>query len=151
METKTNLNTETINTLQDLLRANIDSRDGLLDAVANTQNSVVAAAFRDLATRRNDQASELAAILSDNGETPQAQGTISAAAHRVWMDLRAAVGQGTKAMLEEAERGEDHIKTKYETALKETAGSAVTDILNHHYAHVKAAHDSIRDLRDACT
>jgi uncharacterized protein (TIGR02284 family) len=64
------------------------------------------------------------------------------------MDLRAAFGAGTHAMLSEAERGEDYIKGKYEEILKGTAGSAVTDVLNRQYRAVKIAHDRVRDLRD---
>jgi uncharacterized protein (TIGR02284 family) len=37
----------------------------------------------------------------------------------------------------------------YEDVLTETAGSAVHDVLQHQYAKVKAAHDVVRDLRDA--
>ena len=84
-----------------------------------------------------------------NFHEPVNRGSVAAAVHRGWMDLRAAVGQGTQAMLEEAERGEDFIKEKYEDVLKHTAGSAVTDVLNRQYRNIKSAHDSIRDLRDS--
>lgn len=52
-------------------------------------------------------------------------------------------------ILIEAERGEDHIKDAYEDVLKETAGSAMNDLLQSQYAKVKAGHDKVRDLRDA--
>ena len=149
METKTNLNEETILKLKELTQINIDSRDGLLEAVEHTDNQSIAAAFRDLAARRNEQASELSELVAANGDVKPG-GSIAAAVHRTWIDLRGVLGQGTRAMLEEAERGEDYIKGKYEEILKESAGSAVTDILNRQYASVKAAHDSIRDLRDMC-
>ena len=35
------------------------------------------------------------------------------------------------------------------TCLKNTAGSAVNDVLTQQYAKVKAGHDRVRDLRDA--
>ncbi|TWT39087.1 PA2169 family four-helix-bundle protein [Blastopirellula retiformator] len=53
------------------------------------------------------------------------------------------------AILAEAEAGEDHIKHAYEDALKETAGSAMNDVLQKQYAQVKQGHDRIRDMRDA--
>jgi uncharacterized protein (TIGR02284 family) len=37
----------------------------------------------------------------------------------------------------------------YEEVLKETAGSAVNDVLTRQYAKVKAGHDQVRDLRNA--
>ena len=52
-------------------------------------------------------------------------------------------------ILIEAERGEDHIKEAYEEVLKETAGSAMNDVLTDQYAAVKAGHDKVRDLRDS--
>jgi uncharacterized protein (TIGR02284 family) len=37
----------------------------------------------------------------------------------------------------------------YEEAIRDTAGSAVNDILQRHYAAVKAAHDMVREMREA--
>jgi uncharacterized protein (TIGR02284 family) len=50
--------------------------------------------------------------------------------------------------LSESERGEDHIKKKYEQALRELAGCMCTGTLQRHYAAVKASHDTFRDMRD---
>lgn len=149
METKTALEKETIDCLNDLIQVNIDSRDGFRDAAKNVDNLTIASLFNELASQRNDQASELRAYVTGNAAEPTSEGSFAAAAHRAWMDLRSAFGGGTAAMLNEAERGEDHIKAKYENILKEHAGCAVTDVLNRQYAAVKAAHDRVRDLRDS--
>lgn len=147
-ETKTTLTSESIATLQDLVQVNIDSRDGFQEAIEHVDDANISALFIDLARQRNEQCSELRTLVSANSEEPKQDGTLSGDAHQAWMNLRAMVGGGTKAMLNEAERGEDHIKAKYEEALKAIAGSAVTDVLNRHYVDVKAAHDRVRDLRD---
>jgi uncharacterized protein (TIGR02284 family) len=83
-----------------------------------------------------------------NSEGPGDSGTVSGAAHRFLMNIRGKLGGGVPVMLIEAERGEDYIKSKYEGALKEHAGSAITDVLNQQYAAVKAGHDRVRELRD---
>jgi uncharacterized protein (TIGR02284 family) len=149
METKTALTKETINCLNDLIQVNIDSRDGFRDAAENVENLTISSLFTELSNQRNDQASELRSLVTANAQEPTDSGSFAAAAHRAWMDLRSAFGGGTAAMLSEAERGEDYIKGKYESALKGHAGSAVTDVLNRQYASVKAAHDRVRDLRDS--
>ncbi len=147
-ETKLNLARETIDALQELIQVNIDSRDGFNEAAAQIDDMTISSLFRQLAEDRNEQASELRTIVAANREEPEDSGSLSAAAHRMLIDVRAALGGGVPVVLSEAERGEDWIKAKYEEVLKQTAGSAVNDVLSRHYAAVKAAHDRVRDLRD---
>jgi uncharacterized protein (TIGR02284 family) len=148
-ETKTTLTDETISTLQNLIQYNLDSRDGFRHAAENVQQIAVANMFVQLADERDRQAHELQSLVNDNGEAPQRDGSMAAAAHRTWMDIRTALGGGLSAVLSEAERGEDYIKGAYEAALKQKAGSAASDVLHRQYAAVKAAHDRVRDMRDA--
>jgi uncharacterized protein (TIGR02284 family) len=148
METKTSLNKATVDKLQELIQVNIDSHDGFNDAASNSEEMTISSLFRELAAQRQQQAAELRTLVAANFEEPDSEGSYAAAAHRAWMDLRAAFGGGTKAMLSEAERGEDYIKGKYEEIVKECAGSAITDVLNRQYRAVKLAHDRVRDLRD---
>jgi uncharacterized protein (TIGR02284 family) len=148
LETKLNLSRETIDHLQELIQVNIDSRDGFNEAAAQIDDMTISSLFRQLASDRDRQAEELRTLVAVNREEPQATGSIAAAAHRLLIDLRAALGGGAATILSEAERGEDWIKEKYEKVLLETAGSAVNDVLTRQYAAVKAAHDRIRDLRD---
>lgn len=149
VETKLNLSNETISALQDLIQVNLDSRDGFRHASESLQEVAVSNMFLQLAEDRDRQAFELQALVNNNGETPTHDGSYAAAAHRTWMDLRTALGGGLQAVLQEAERGEDHIKAEYEKMLKGNPGSAVSDVLHRQYAAVKASHDRIRDMRDA--
>ena len=116
---------KSIKWLQDLIQVNLDSRDGF------------------------NEAAELQAIVANYAEEePTDSGSVAAAAHRAWMDIRAALGGGTKAILSEAERGEDHIKAKYEDALEALGSCTCTETLRRHYVNVKASHDKVRDMRD---
>lgn len=148
-ETKLSLSQDTIEKLQELIQVNIDSRDGFNEAAAQLDDMTISSMFRQLSTERDEQAAELRTIVAANREAPQETGSMAAAAHRMLIDIRAALGGGIPVILSEAERGEDWIKGKYEEILKDTAGSAMSDVLHRHYAAVKAAHDRIRDLRDA--
>jgi uncharacterized protein (TIGR02284 family) len=148
LETKLNLTQETIDRLQELIQVNIDSRDGFNEAASQIDDMNISSMFRQFADQRAEQASELRTLVAANREEPEDSGSMAAAAHRMLIDIRAALGGGAGTILAEAERGEDWIKGKYEDALKETAGSAVNDVLSRQYAAVKAAHDRVRDMRD---
>ena len=85
-----------------------------------------------------------------NGKDAEDDGSVMAAMHRIWLDVRALFSDGDSySILAEAERGEDEIKEAYEEVLKDTAGSAMNDVIQAQYVRVKKQHDQIRDLRDA--
>ena len=149
VESKTNLNEATISQLQELIQINIDSTEGFQEAAKQIEDMSVSSLFVELAAQRSQNATELQDYVEWNGEKPRDEGSYAAAFHRTWLDLRAMISGGdTHVILAEAERGEDSIKSAYEDALKETAGSAVNDVLTRQYADIKAGHDRIRDLRD---
>jgi uncharacterized protein (TIGR02284 family) len=149
LETKTHLDEKTVDKLQRLIQANMDSHEGFREAADEVDNETLAGLFRGLAEKRQQQAQTLQGLVSVNGEEPRDSGTYMGAAHRTWIELKTAVvGGDTESILNECERGEDHIKNLYEEILKETAGSAVNDVLQRQYAEVKADHDRVRDLRD---
>ncbi len=149
LETKLNLTKETLETVQDLVQMNIDSRDGFRHASKSIEDLALSEVFDFLADQRDQQADELSSYAALNGERPRREGSYLAALHRTWIDIRELLSsKDTVAVLEEAERGEDAIKAAYKEALQQTAGSAMTDVLNQQFALVKQSHDRIRDLRD---
>lgn len=150
METVTTLSDETIEGIQDLIQINIDSFKGFSKAADNIENAAVATFFRQCGERRSIFATQLQGAVSVNDEEPEDSGGIPGKLHRWWIDIRGTVQDGDEhAILAEAERGEDMIKEKYESVLKNTAGSPLNAILHEQYASVKKDHDTIRDLRDA--
>lgn len=150
VETKLTLSDTAISKLRDLIRINVDSYNGFAEAAESINNESIADLFREFARQRAEFASSLKRIVSLNDEEPRVEGSLSAAIHRLWIDVRSMLSGGdAHAILSEAERGEDQIKAAYEEALKETAGSAANDILTEQYAAIKEGHDRIRGLRDA--
>lgn len=148
--TPSQLDHSTVDKLQKLIRANIDAYNGLLDSAKAIADEEISALFRDLASERSSLASELQAHVTWNGEEAEEDGSVAAAVHRTWINLRSMIsGGGPAAILAEAERGEDHIKAAYEEVLKETAGNPLNAVLLDQYRIIKAGHDRIRDLRDA--
>ncbi|WP_153557190.1 PA2169 family four-helix-bundle protein [Roseimaritima sediminicola] len=150
LETKNTLNENTLEKLQKLIRANIDSYDGFRESAEELKDERVAALFRELAAERSAMAAELQKHVEWNGKEAEDDGSVAASVHRTWINIRSKLNGGdTQVILNEAERGEDHIKNAYEEVLKETSGSAMNDVLQSQYASVKAGHDKVRDLRDA--
>lgn len=148
-ETKTQLSDSTLRTLQQLIQINIDSRDGFRFAAENIDDMTLSTLFDSLSHQREEQANELSRFVSWNAERPNREGSYAAALHRSWISIRETFSpSNTYAVLAEAERGEDQIKQAYEDGLRDTAGSAMNDVLTRQFANVKAAHDRIRDLRD---
>lgn len=150
METKTELRKETLETLHDLVRINVDSANGFEKAAELVESQVYRRLFNDCAVTRRGHGEELKTLLRMNDDDVNDSGSIKANVHRWWMTLRSTVQEDdVRAMLIEAERGEDAIKALYEDVIKETTGNAVNDVLHRQYREVKATHDRIRDLRDA--
>ena len=67
----------------------------------------------------------------------------------MFLDLKAKVtGQDDKAVVNEVERGEDHIKAKYESALADTDLSPATlAVIRKAYQSVREGHDQMSALK----
>lgn len=150
LETITDLNESTLEKVTDLAKIHIDSAQGFIIAAQTVEDDKLKELFILMAADRREMGRQLAGLLKLNSEELPESGSWTAKMHRWWLELRGTLSGGDSyAVLAEAERGEDKIKAAYEDALKETAGSAINDILLKQYAQIKKGHDGIRDLRDA--
>jgi len=149
LETKTKLTPETLETVQELVKINVDSRDTFQELADATANASVAIMFRELASERNRNVAELESLMNFNRKNPDETASVAATYHRFLIGLRSALGAGTATMLSEAESAEDKIQSKYEEVLKREPGSAVSDILHRQFSGVRAAHDRVRAIREA--
>ncbi len=149
MHTDSN-NEKTISVLNDLIETCRDGETGFKNAAEHAEQPALKQLFNSLATQRGSFVSELEVHVSGLGGKPAEQGHIAAVAHRGWMDLKSAVvPSNDKAILEECERGEDFAKKAYTDALKEPLLADVMPIVTKQAAEVRAAHDKVRDLRNA--
>ena len=89
------------------------------------------------------------AVRREGGE-PVDDGTVLASAHRVFVDMRSSISKGDKAVIEEVERGEDHIKAKYNEALKdEKLSLTARETIQEAYTSVRMGHDQMSALKHA--
>ena len=138
-----------ISTLNGLIATTIDSVDGYTEAAKNSENSRFQSLFTSRAQERRGVASDLQSVVSRLGGNPEDDGTILASAHRTFLDLKSVVtGQDDKAIVNEVERGEDHIKAKFEAALQDDGLSPETrSAIGAAWDSVKQGHDQMRDLK----
>src|SRR5687768_9223036 len=88
LETKFNLSEETIEKLQTLIRYNIDAHDGFENCAEEIKSPHLASLFRDLAHERSAMATELQEYVEWNNEDAEDEGSMSAAVHRTWINIR---------------------------------------------------------------
>lgn len=148
-ETKKELNQDTLEALEDLIRANIDAADGFAEASKQVADPNLSNLFADMSSQRRALASQLQTHVAQSGERSRGEGTWLGTLHRAWINVRSRLSSGdAHVILCEVERAEDSIKHAYEDVLLSTAGSAMNAVFTEQYSVVKAGHDHIRDLRD---
>jgi uncharacterized protein (TIGR02284 family) len=139
-----------IDILNSLITTTIDSANGFERSAEEAEAAPYAELFRDFGAERRAVVQGLQQVVRSLGGTPNDDGSLSASLHRRWLDLRAAIAGdgGDRAIIEEVERGEDHLKGKFEDALadktlSETARMAVRNA----YESVRAGHDTASTLK----
>ena len=138
-----------ISVLNGLIKTTLDSMKGYEDAAKDAESTQFATMFADFARDRAQVATKLQNQVRTLGGEPELDSSMLAAAHRTFMDLKQAItGKDDKAIILEVERGEDHIKAKYEEAMKATDLAPVTSAaIAEAYESVRAGHDKMSALK----
>ena len=141
----TNHDSEALNSL---LATVIDSIDGFEKANELVDTASYKPIFIEVIDERRKIAEEIEAHIRQAGGTPDDEGTLMASAHRMLMKLRDVVSSGDIAVVDEAERGEDYIKAKFEKAAQDRDLSPeISAFVASAATRVRAGHDLIRDLK----
>lgn len=141
---------EFISTLNNLIETCKDGENGFREAAEGVQDSSLRSVFTELQQQRSQFATELQQQVAKLGKAPEASGSVAAAIHRGWINLKSAVtGKDDLAVLEEAERGEDSAVKNYKQALMEDIPADLKSLIQTQYSSVQAAHDRVRALRNA--
>jgi uncharacterized protein (TIGR02284 family) len=141
-------NEDHIKLVNGLVETTIDSADGYETAAKDADG----ARYKDLFQRRAQERRSIASELQDEvrrlGGEAKDDGTLLAAAHRVFVNLKDAMTKGDEAVINEVEAGEDHIKAKYEKALQDGDVEPRTRaVIEKAWASVKEGHDQMRDIK----
>lgn len=107
-----------IDTLNDLITKNYDGENGYKEAAEDVESPTLKNMFKDYSKQRYDFGHELKAVIRQAGGEVEKGGSIAAAVHRTWIDLKSAIaGNDEAAVLEEAKRGEENALKEYDEAL----------------------------------
>ena len=138
-----------ISTLNTLIATLIDSITGYEDAAANSEGSRFQQMFRERAGERQRVVEDLRSEVRRLGGNPEDDGSFMGKTHQRFLDLKAAItGRDDKAIINEVERGEDYLKEKFETALKDGDLSGETrSAVERAYQSVREGHDQISKLK----
>lgn len=144
-------NDHDISVLNDLIATTLDSADGYAEAAKDAKSESLTGLFRSRASERRKVAATLQECVRSLGGKAEDEGTVLASAHRMFVNLRTSLTKDdNKAVVEEVERGEDHIKHKFEDALKDRDLSAHTmTVVSEAYTSVRSGHDQMRNLKQA--
>lgn len=138
-----------ISVLNGLTTATLDSMKGYEDAAKDAESTQFATLFADFARDRGQAVTTLQAEVRRLGGEPETGSSFMAAAHRTFLDLKQAfTSNDDKAIINEVERGEDHIKAKFESALKDDRLSPeALAVVRETFGTVRAGHDKMSALK----
>jgi len=142
-----------IRTLNSLIATTIDSIDGYEESIKEVETGRFVELFRARADERRQIVGQLRREVARLGGNPEDDGTFLAGAHRAFLNLKATVATlDDKANIGEVERGEDHIKAKFQDALKDDKLSPETrSTIESAFQSVKAGHDQISQIKHSIT
>ncbi len=94
-------------------------------------------------------AQELQQCMQRYGGDVDEGGSALGALHRGWVSVKASLSSyDDKAVMEEAERGEDNALARYRRALKKPLPADIAEIVQRQCEGVQRNHDQVRNLRD---
>lgn len=143
-------NNSDISILNSLIATTIDSADGFERSAEDSKSGRFGAMFREFAVERRRVAEQLQSRVRAMGGTPHDDGSLKATLHRRWVDMRSVLSGdgGDRAIIEEIERGEDYLKSKYDGALADaTLSESTLAAIREAYQSVRAGHDRASQLK----
>ncbi len=150
LSNNTQTNEDTISTLNGLIQTCKDGQDGFKVAAEGIERSDLKTVFYEFSQQRAEFVGVLQELVRSIGGDPEKGGSLSAAVHRGWMDIKSLVtGKDEEAILNECERGEDYAKEAYAEALKTNLPANVREVVNQQAQTVLAAHNRVKALRNA--
>lgn len=142
-------NDDVIDTLNKLVENCKDGEYGFQTSAEYLRSPDIQQSFMSRAQQCRVAASELQTLIKELGGTPLAGGTVAGAVHRGWVAVKGALaGYSDKAILEEAERGEDAALARYREALEQALPPSVRLVVERQFEGVKRNHAQVRSLRD---
>jgi uncharacterized protein (TIGR02284 family) len=137
--------------LQDLSARAHDSEQGYRRSAQDASDSDLKQQFEQLANERSSMASELDRLIREHGGEPSwTAGSLTGAAHRVWVDLRTALSRNERqVILEEIARGESAAEEAYDNALRQDLPTDIRQVVRDQHRRVRETRNRYRAMAGA--
>ena len=148
----TDINKESIKVLNDLIETSKDGQEGFKTCAEDIKHPELKALFAKRSADCATAAAELQAEVRKLGGDPETSTSVAGDLHRRWVDVKSMfTGKDEEAVLNEAERGEDHALKAYKDAI-ETINKhnlvGIRDLVERQYHGVQRNHDQVKALRN---
>jgi uncharacterized protein (TIGR02284 family) len=132
---------ELIECLNDLIQTCRDGESGFQTAADHVKDTNLKELFGRCSIQRAQFASELESEVRQLGGSPAKSGSVSAAFHRGWMNIKSIVTGGSDTtIIAECERGEDAAVENYQRVLKQNLPPNVLPVAKHQFTEIKRSH-----------
>ncbi|WP_433736824.1 ferritin-like domain-containing protein [Pseudomonas putida] len=148
----TDMNKEAIAVLNDLIETSKDGQKGFKTCAEDIKHPELKTLFVQRSNDCATAAAELQSAVRSMGGDPQTSTSVSGDMHRRWVDVKSMfTGKDEEAVLNEAERGEDHALKAYRQAMEKISKHnlvGIRDIVERQYHGVQRNHDQVKALRN---
>ena len=136
-----------IKTLKELADNACDAELGFIEAAGHTQTPALVAVFERSAQSWRAAAGELQEQSGQLGTPVEDGGTVTAAAQRIWLQIRSLFGGASDAtLLAECVRGEEAALSSYRMALQQNLPAEIHALVQQQFERTQRNHDLIRSL-----
>lgn len=132
-----------------LLKIAVDAQSGYATAARDAKSTEHRTMLHQYAHQRQTQAAELEQLLQASGHATNKMGTVAGAFHQGWINLRAILTQGDRAILQECARADELAIAAYHDFMRKTSNYALVQILQRQVTAIGAAHDQLVALTTA--
>lgn len=132
-----------------LLKIAVDAQSGYATAAHDAKSAEHRNILSQYAQQRQTQATELAQLLQASGHTTNKMGTVAGAFHQGWINLRAILTQGDRAVLQECVRADELAIAAYHDTMHRSSNYALLQILQRQVTGIREAHDQLVALTTA--
>ncbi|MES2938355.1 MAG: PA2169 family four-helix-bundle protein [Pseudomonadota bacterium] len=140
---------DVIDVLQDLVECSKDGEYGFRACAEQAKRPDLKSTLLQRADDCRNGAQELNNLIRQLGGKTEDGGSAMGAMHRGWVSVKSTLtSYDDKAVLEEAERGEDNAKARYRKALQKPLPDNVRQVVERQMQGVERNHDQVKMLRD---
>lgn len=140
---------EVVETLNHLIEICRDGQNGFLEAHRKIENHQIREFCLEQSRNRGRFVGELQQEVVHLGGDPENLGSLSAAIHRSWINLKSVLGAGDYSILAACEDGEDAAVTTYKEALQQHLPAHLHSIVQKQYVSIQQSHNWTKNMRDS--